>query len=182
MTKLIWCLLVVGSTAALTALAQTVMTHGHYSLKKTKQTNALVTSVDIDDMRTNHMAKYEVQRKSEDKNGEKQMVLYDKASQKKIELRIKLLPSTVNAENNVLDQLNGMSVILKEGTPSGGDIGDNVWYFTTKETGATGILFVRRNVVVSLFAQDGPVAETLTQKLDADIVAGKNGIELKGHQ
>ncbi len=182
MNKLIWCLFFVGLIAASTALAQEVMPRGRYSLKKTKQTKTLVANIDVDVVMTNHFAKYEVQRKTEDKSGQKEMVLYDKESQKKVELRIVLYPSTADAENGLLDLLNGASVIFKDGTPSGGDIGDNTWYFTTKETGATGIMFVRRNVVVSLFAQEGLVAEGLARKLDADILMGNNGIELKDRQ
>jgi len=53
------------------------------------------------------------------------------------------------------------------------------WYFTTKETGATTIFFVRKNLVVWLFAQDESVADELAKKLNEDILAGKNGFELK---
>lgn len=182
MNKRIWCLCIVSLTAALTAIAQDVVTRGHYSLKKANQTNDLVKTVDLDITRTNYLSKYDMQSKTEDKNGIKRMVVYNKESRKKVEIMIMLLPCVDDANNSVLDLLNGTSVLLNEGTPSGHAIGDNAWYFTTKETGATGIMFVRKNVVVSIFAQDGPVADTLAQKLDADILAGKNGIKLKDHQ
>lgn len=179
MNKKLRCLLLITLGAATVVIAQEIMTRGHYSLKKTKETTALVANVDLDVVRTNHMAKYELHRKTQDKGGQREMVLYDEGSGKKVELRMTLHPSVADAENNVLDLLNGTSVIFSNGAPSGGGIGDNAWYHTTKGTGATGILFVRRNVVVSLFAQDGPAAEALALKLDADIVAGKNGIALK---
>jgi hypothetical protein len=157
--------------------AQEIVTRGHYSLKKVPQPGELVKAIDLDVMRNNHLPKYELQSKTEDKNGVKRMVVYNKESQKKIEIRITLLPSVDDANNNILDLLNGTSVLLNDGTPSGHAIGDNSWYHTTKETGATGILFVRKNAVISIFAQDGSVADTLARKLDEDILAsrGNNG-------
>lgn len=179
MNRRIWYGFLVTLNIASTALTQEIMTRGHYFLKKPDHTNDLVVAIDLNAMRTSHLSEYELQAKTEDKSGVKRMVVYNKESQKKVEIRITLLPSVDDANNNILDLLNSTSVLLNDGTPSGHAIGDNSWYHTTKETGATGILFVRKNVVVSIFSQDSAVAETLAQKLDTDILTGNHGIKLE---
>lgn len=110
------------------------------------------------------------------------MVLYDKDSNQKVELRLRLCPSVRDAENVVLDLLNSQSVIFTNGSPTGQTIGDNVWHFVMKETGATTIIYTRNNVVVSVFAQNTTVAERLAERIDGDMLAGKNGVELKEGQ
>jgi len=160
------------------AVAQEVITRGHYSAKPAKQTTSRVVRFDMDAVKTNYLAKYQVQRKKEDTSGEQEMVLYDKDSKRKVELRIRLCPSARDAENAVLDLLNSQSVIFTNGSPTGQAIGDNVWHFTTKGTGATTIIFTRNNVVVSVFAQDTTVAGTLAGRVDGDMLAGKNGNSL----
>ena len=182
MKNLILGLLAVGVITVSVTLAQEVMNRGLYSIKRTKQTKTLVTRIDVDAVRTNHLAKYELQQRTEDKSGRMGMVFYNKDSMQKIEVRTQLFLSVSDAENGVLDLLNSQSVIFTNGSPSGRAIGNKVWYFTTKETGATTIVFIRRNVVVSIFAREGALGGTLAEKLDADILAGNNGIELKDRQ
>ena len=168
--------------SASAALSQDFVARGRYSVRKPKETQALVAKVDLDAVRTNHLAKYALQRKTEGKDGVKQMVLYDKDTRLKLEVRLMLLPTLVDAENGVLDLLNGASVTFNTGVPSGHAVGDTAWYFMTKETGATTIIFIRRNVVVWLFAQDKSIADELAENVDADVQAGRNGIVLTRNQ
>jgi hypothetical protein len=183
MTKLLCLSVAVGVIAASTALAQEVVTRGHYSLERTKQTNALVAKVDVDAAKTNLPAGYELQHSTEYKTGEKERIFYNKDSNRKIRVRTMLFPSVTEAENGVISQLKSVSVIFTSGSPSGGTIGDNSWFNTTEGTGSTAVTFIRRNVVISVFAQqDAAVADKLARDLDADILAGKNGIELKDHK
>lgn len=183
MNKQISCWLLVAVIAGSGALAQEVMTRRHYSLDRTKQTNALVARVDVDAVKTNHLAGYELQHKMEDKTGKTEMVFYNKDSNRKIRVRTMLFPSVTEAENGVLSQLNSVSVIFTSGSPSGRAIGDNSWFHTTEGTGSTTVTFIRRNVVVSVFAQrEATIADTLARELDADILAGNKGIELKDRQ
>lgn len=182
MDRLAWYSIPIGLLAVSITLAQEGITRGHYSAKPARQTTSQVVRVDVDQLKTNHLAKYQVQRKKEDTSGEQELVLYDKDNKQKVELRIRLCPSARDAENAVLDLLNSQSVIFTNGSPTGQAIGDNVWYFTTKGTGATTIIFTRNNVVVSVFAQDTTVAEKLAERVDGDMLAGKNGVELKEGQ
>ena len=171
----------VSAVAPVVALAvePAVMTNGLYTLKPAAQTNGVVTRIDLGVVRASHLAQYDVQRDAEDKRGEKELVVYNKDSKEKIEIRTRMFDSVSAAEKGVLDWLNSVSVVFAIGSPSGRAIGDNCWYYTTKATGATTVVFVRKNIVVTLFARKAELAVTLAEQIDADIAAGKNGVEAK---
>jgi hypothetical protein len=175
----ILCLLFAVQLVSTSLHAQEVMNRGRYSLKKAPRTVDMVGTFDIDAVRTNRLQRYELQRKSTDAGGERRMVVYDKANRNRIDVRIKLSSSVTEAETDALDLLNSMSGIFTNGSPSGQSIGDSVWHHVEKANGATTIVFLRKNLVISLFAEQGPVAETLAAELDADILAGKRGFDLK---
>jgi len=180
MKKLLCLSVAVGVFSASAAFAQEVLTRRHYTLERTKQTNALVAKVDVDAVGTNHLAAYELQHSTEYKTGEKERIFYNKDSNRKIRVRTMLFPTMVEAEKGVLSQLNDVSVIFTSGSPLGGTVGDNSWYYTEQGTGSTTVTFIRNNVVISVFAQHAAtVADKLARELDADILAGKNGVELK---
>lgn len=180
MTKQNWCLILIACSNVATTLAQEVLTQGHYSLKRTQETNALVAKVDVDAVRTNHLTEYELQHSTDYKTGEKERVFYNKNSNRKIRVRTMLFSSVADAEQGVLSQLNSVSVIFTQGSPAGGVIGDNSWYYTTKETGSTTLTFITKNVVISIFAQqEAIIADKLARELDEDIHKGNKGIELK---
>lgn len=182
MIKQIWVVMLVGLIADSFVIAQEFMTRGLYSLKKAEPTSALVSGVNLEAVKTNHLAEYEIQRNTESRDGEYLMVLYNSDTQRKVEMSARIFPSVSDAEYGALDMLNSRSAIFTNGTPSGRAIGDNAWYFMREKTGATTILFVRKNVVVSIFAEELAMARTLAETMDADILAGKNGIVLMGHK
>jgi len=178
--KLIIGLLTVGLVTASVTFAQEIVSQGLYSLKKTKEPKTLVARVNGGAVKANHLAEYEVQRQeTENQSGKMDMVLYNQDSKQKIELRTQTFSSVSDAEIGVLNLLNSQSSIYTNGSLSGRPIGDNVWHSTQGETGATTIIFIRNNVVVLIFARQGVLVDPLAVNLDADILAGKNGIELR---
>ena len=169
MKKLLYLSVLVGVIAASTAFSQEVVTNGLYSLNRMKETRCFVASIRFDVVRTNHLAGYKVLRQAEDATAGTEVLWYNEHRQQ-IHLWVKLYPSISDAENGALSLLNSQSAVYSKGSTSGHAIGDPV-----------NVTFVRGNALVSVFGSDAKFAETFAEELDADILAGKNGIELKDH-
>ena len=94
-----------------------------------------------------------------------------------VSIRIGLYPSVREAEEAVLDGLNGGTAWMNEGPIQSEQIGDTIWY-TTTETALHGeiiilVTFIRYNAVFTLCCMDGEVdLLSLAKSIDQDIQNG----------
>lgn len=164
------------------AMAETnILKKNLYFLERNADQRQLITNINTRALLSHHLDQYEFYREDKIDVYTFRFVFFSPGKKHKVEVSVGIYPAIPQAEESVLDILNSTSAIHKPGALRGDSLGNSCWYYKNT-AGPVTITFIRKNVIVRVFSDDLATAESISRKIDADILSGKNSIELKDHQ
>jgi hypothetical protein len=153
---------------------------GWYRLVRSDPNVPLVTKIDMEEMARQHLDGFRLVRKRAHWNWGREYVFRREGDKEAVFVKVGLHPSVREVEELVLDYLNGISLIMREGPVMGEAIGDNAWWSATSTPPiVTNIVFIRKNALFTLSFHSYDKVKALAKAIDDDIMGGASYITIK---
>lgn len=140
-----------------------------------------ITKFDVEEMARQYLVDFSLIRKHPTWNRGREYVFNRESNKALIFIKVGLHPSVREVEELVLDYLNSISMVMKEGPVMAEPIGDNLWWAAESSDSSmvTHILFIRKNAFISLHSYSNIDLKALAKSIDDDIMKGASYLTLK---
>ena len=138
----------------------------------TKKQETIITNIDMEEMAHRHLSGFSLLRKGSNGDIGTEYVFTSESDSVNVFIIVGLHESGKDAENVVLDYLNGISIGMKNGPIPGESIGDKLWWWSPNSdpNDVTNIVFIRENALFIMSCWNNEKIKTLAKAIDDDII------------
>lgn len=149
-------------------------------LKSNKQ-ETIITNINMEEMAHRHLPGFSLLRQRAKGDLGTEYVFTNESDSVNVFITVGLHKSANDAENIVLDYLDGISMGMEKGPIPGESIGDKLWWLAPySDTNiVTNIVFIRKNAHFEMSSHKGVNLKTLAKAIDDDIINEASYITFK---
>lgn len=149
--------------------------------KDNKNEGLLISNIDIVGMRNKNFVDFDVQQRGSNDSIETEYLLLRNTDSTSIFMTIGLYGSSEEAEKNIIDYINDISIHMELGKSQETVIGYKYWWWGPNSdfNNVTNIAFIRKNVIFKLSSHNYGDLKSVAKKIDNDILDRESYIGFK---